>query len=78
MTRRLSICAAWLTAAALSGCSVPGMTIPGLTGSTPPADPQVCAGLRNTATTGALGNKTSQENAVREMQRRGCPDIPTL
>ena len=66
-----------MAVATLAGCSVGPVAFPGF-GSAAPADPQICAALRNTANTGALGDKQSQENAVRDMQKRGCPDIPKL
>jgi hypothetical protein len=68
----------WLAVAAMAGCSGLPIALPGLGASAPDADPQICAALRNTASTGALGHRPSQENAVRDMQKRGCPDIPKL
>ena len=77
MTRARRVGGFFLAVSALVGCSVGPVTLPGFGGAAP-ADPQICGALRNTANTGALGDKRSQENAVRDMQKRGCPDIPKL
>jgi hypothetical protein len=76
MNQNFRMTVGWLAVAGLAGCSALPLPIPGLAGPGP--DPQVCGALRNTATTGALGHRPSQENAVRDMQKRGCPDIPKL
>jgi hypothetical protein len=70
--------AALAALAALAGCSGLPLPLPGFGASAPGPDPQICGALRNTANTGAMGHRPSQENAVRDMQRRGCPDIPKL
>ena len=76
MITRLCARVGWVAVAALVGCSGLPVKLPGP--SAPGPDPQICGALRNTASTGALGHRPSQENAVRDMQRRGCPDIPKL
>lgn len=78
MNKHLLVSMGWSVVIALAGCSVLPNPIPGLGASAPGADPQICGALRNTASTGALGHRPSQENAVRDMQKRGCPDIPKL
>jgi hypothetical protein len=74
MRSRLILAIASIAVLGVTACS--GLPIPGA--SNPGGNASVCDALRNTANTGALGNRQSQENAVAAMKSRGCADIPTL